>query len=57
VTSFWRFGYAFYTILERNIDISNIEGTLFEYIKALFELTLNNISFGLGVFLLLLIAV
>lgn len=54
IASFWRFGYTFYVILEKNVDVSSIEGTLWQYIKAIFELALDNISFGFWFFLLLM---
>lgn len=37
IASFWRFGYTFYVVLEKNIDTSNLEWTLLEYIRAIFE--------------------
>lgn len=49
--SFWRFWYTFYVILSKNVDVSSIEGTLFEYAKAIFETILDNISVELGIFL------
>lgn len=54
LSSFWRFGYTFYVILEKNIDVSSIEGTLWQYIRAIFEIAVNNISFWLWFFLFLL---
>lgn len=54
LSSFWRFGYTFYVILEKNIDVSSIEGTLWQYIRAIFEVAVNNISFWLWFFLFLL---
>ena len=54
LASFWRFWYTFYVILEKNVDVSSIEGTLWQYIRAIFEVALDNISFGFGFFLLLM---
>lgn len=48
LSSFWRFIYTFYVIIEKNVDISSFEGTLSQYIRAFFEFILNNISFGTG---------
>lgn len=54
LTSFWRFGYTFYVILERNVDTSNLDGTLIEYAKAIFEKTFDTVGIGLGLFLIFL---
>ena len=54
LASFWRFGYTFYVILEKNVDISSIEGTLWQYVKAIFEIALDNISLWFWFFLLLM---
>jgi hypothetical protein len=54
LASFWRFWYTFYVILEKNIDISSIDGTLWQYARAIFETALDHISFWLWFFLLLL---
>lgn len=49
--SFWRLWYTFYVILEANVDIGDLEGSLMEYVRAIFDVTMNNISFGTLVFL------
>jgi hypothetical protein len=54
LASFWRFGYTFYVILEKNIDTSSIDGTLWQYARAIFETSLDHISFWLWFFLLFL---
>lgn len=45
LASFWRFGYTFYVVLEKNVDIANLEWTLLEYIRAIFERA-SGMSFG-----------
>ncbi len=54
LASFRRFGYTFFVILEKNVNIANLEGTIGQYIKAIFETALDNISIGFGFFLLLM---
>ena len=49
--SFWRIGYTFYVILETNVDISNLEWSLGQYVRAIFDITVNNVSFGTFLFL------
>ncbi len=51
IASFWRFGYTFYVILEHNIDISSLQGSLGEYLKAIFDVAMDNMSFGTVLFL------
>ena len=52
--AFWRFGNTFYVILKHNIDISSLQGSLWEYLRAIFDVAMDNISFGTGFFLLLM---
>lgn len=52
--SFWRYWNFLYVILEHNVDISNIQWTLGEFLKAIFSLALDNISFRRVVLLLFL---
>lgn len=44
--SFWRFGYTCYIVLKNNIDISSLEGSLGEYLRAIFDILRQNMSFG-----------
>lgn len=52
--AFWRFGNTFYVILKHQIDISSLQGSLGEYLRALFDFAMENISFGTGLFILLM---
>lgn len=52
LASFWRFGYTFYVVLEKNVELWSIEWTLGQYVKAMFDIAAGNISFWLAVFLI-----
>lgn len=57
LASFWRFGYTFYVILEKNVDISSIEWTLWEYIKAIFDVAAGELSFWTTVSIIIALAI
>ena len=52
--AFWRFGNTFYVILKHNIDISSLQGSLGEYLRAIFDVAMENLTFGTGFFLLVM---
>ena len=57
LASFWRFGYTFYIILEKNVDVSRIEWTLWEYIRAIFDIAAKNMSVWTIIFLVILLII
>jgi len=44
--SFWSFWWTLYYVTKKSIDISSIEGNLWEYFKAIFEIISNHLTFG-----------
>ncbi len=48
ISSFWRFAYTFYVFLEKQVDTSNIEWTLSQYVRAIFEFLIENVSVTTG---------
>lgn len=57
LASFRRFGYTFYVILEKNVELASIQGTLGEYIKAIFDIAAKNLSAGVMVFLVIVLII
>lgn len=54
IGAFWRFGNTFYIILKHNIDISSLQWSLGEYLRAIFDVAMENITFGTGFFILIM---
>lgn len=48
---FRRFAYTFYVVVEKNVELWRLEWTLFQYLKAMFDIVVNNLSSWLIVLL------
>lgn len=45
IASFWRYAYLIFIAIDQNVDISNLKGTLWEYVQTMFGIASKNLNF------------